>query len=103
MACHLSALFGLVFPLGFILGPLIVWLVKRDDSAFVDAQGKEALNFQLTMLIAYVIASILVVIVIGIPLLIVVGVLDLVFVIIAAAQVSAGTAYRYPFAIRFIR
>lgn len=103
VACHLSALAGLVFPLGFVLGPLIVWLLGRERSAFVDEQGKEALNFQLTMLIAYLVACILIVVFIGIPLLVILGVLDLVLVIVAAVQVGSGVDWRYPLALRLIR
>ena len=49
LACHLLAFVGMVFPFGNILGPLVIWLVKKDDSAFVDDQGKEALNFNITI------------------------------------------------------
>jgi len=52
MVAHLSALSGLIFPLGLILGPLLVWLFKRNDSKLVDANGKEALNFQITVLVS---------------------------------------------------
>ena len=82
--CHLSALAGFVIPgAGHILGPLIVWLVKRGESAEIDAHGKEALNFQISMLIYNVVAGILCLIVIGFVLLAVLHVLNVVFVIIA--------------------
>ena len=74
--CHLSALAGFVIPgAGHILGPLIVWLVKRGESAEIDAHGKEALNFQISMLIYNVVAGILCLIVIGFVLLAVLHVL----------------------------
>src|SRR2546421_12252905 len=97
VGCHLSALAGFVIPaLGHILGPLIVWLVKRGDSAEIDAHGKEALNFQMSMLIYNVVAGILCLIVIGFVLLAVLHVLNVVFVIIASLRASEGQMYRYP-------
>lgn len=103
VACHLSALAGLVLPFGSVLGPLVVWLLGRDRSAYVDAQGKEALNFQLTMLAAYLIALVLVFVVIGIPLLAILIVIDVVLVIVAAVQAGAGVAWRYPLAFPLVR
>lgn len=103
MLCHASALAGLFFhALGFILGPLIVWLIKRGDSAEIDANGKESLNFQISMLIYHAIAIILCLILIGIPILIALWVADIVFVIIASVKTSNGEFYRYPLTIRFI-
>jgi len=101
--CHLSALAGFVIPgAGHILGPLIVWLVKRGDSAEIDAHGKEALNFQISMLIYNVVAGILCLIVIGFVLLAVLHVLNVVFVIIASLRASEGQMYRYPLTLRLI-
>src|SRR6266566_1180139 len=101
--CHASALLGLFFHfLGHILGPLIVWLAKRGDSAEIDAHGKESLNFQISMLIYDAIAGVLCIILIGIPLLIALWVLNTVLVIIASIKASEGQFYRYPFTIRFI-
>lgn len=103
MFCHLGSLVGLVVPGGFFIGPLVVWLIKKNDMPFVDDQGKESLNFQLTMLIAFLAAFILVFVFIGILLLPVIGIVDLVFTIIAAIKANDGVRYRYPFAIRFIK
>jgi uncharacterized Tic20 family protein len=101
--CHASALLGLVMHfLGHLLGPLIVWLVKRGDAAEIDAHGKESLNFQLSMLIYDIIAGILCFIVIGIPLLIALWVANTVLVIVASIKASEGQFYRYPFTIRFL-
>ena len=101
--CHLSALAGFVIPgAGHILGPLIVWLVKRGESAEIDAHGKEALNFQISMLIYNVVAGILCLIVIGFVLLAVLHVLNVVFVIIASLRASEGQIYRYPLTLRLI-
>ena len=104
MLCHLSALVGLLGNgIGFFLGPLIVWLIKKEEHPFIDDQGKEAVNFQITMFIAFTIALVLSFVLIGIPLLLALGVLEIVFPIIAAVQASNGTHYRYPLALRFIK
>lgn len=103
MACHLSALSAVVgLPFGHVLGPLVCWLLRRDRYAFVDDQGKEALNFQLSMTIYGFIATLLSFILIGIPLLIALVVVDLALVIIATVRSNEGEAYRYPMTIRFI-
>jgi uncharacterized protein len=101
--CHASALLGLFFHfLGHVLGPLIVWLLKRGDSPEIDRYGKESLNFQISMLIYDAVAAILCVVLIGIPLLIGLWVLNTVLVIIASVKAGQGEFYRYPFTIRFI-
>ncbi len=102
MFTHLAALFGLVFPFGNIIGPLVLWLIKKDSMPFVDDQGKEALNFNITVAIAWVVSMILLLIVIGYVMLVVLGVLWFVFVIMAAIKSSEGEPYRYPVTIRFI-
>ena len=91
---HILCLVG-----GFI-APLIIFLIKKDDSAYVKAQSQESLNFQITLLIIYII---LIVTVIGILLIWVVAILDLVFIIIATIKASEGKLYRYPFNFRFIK
>jgi uncharacterized protein len=102
--CHAAALLGLFFHfLGHLLGPLIVWLVKRGESPEVDAHGKESLNFQISMLIYDAVAAILCVVLIGIPILIALWVLNTVLVIIASIQASEGKFYRYPITIRLIK
>jgi uncharacterized Tic20 family protein len=92
---------------GFILSvivPLIVWLMHKDraDKAYLVKEAKEALNFQITVLIGYVICWILTVIVIGALLSPLLLLLNLVFCIIAAVKVSSGGRYRYPFALRLV-
>lgn len=102
--CHLSALAGLVvWGIGIILGPLIVWLVKKDTLPFVSDQGKEALNFQITVFLAGVACTALVFVLIGVPMLAALAVFDLVFIIIAAVKASEGVQYRYPIALRLIK
>jgi uncharacterized Tic20 family protein len=102
MLCHLSALAAFIFPLGNIFGPLIVWLVKKDESPFVDDQGKESLNFQISFTIYCIFAAILAVILIGFILLIALGIAFLILVIIAAVKANEGEKFRYPFTIRLI-
>src|SRR2546421_12640779 len=103
VGCHLSALAGFVIPaLGHIGGPLIVWLAKRGDSSEIDEHGKEALNFQISMLIYNIIAGILCLIVIGFVLLAILNLLNVVYVIIAAMRASEGQMYRYPLTLRLI-
>ena len=69
MLCHLAAFAGLAVPFGNLLGPLIVWQMKKDVDPFVDAQGKEALNFQISVAIAVMVCFLLMLLVIGFPLL----------------------------------
>ena len=102
--CHASALLGvfLHFP-GYLLGPLVVWLAKRDDSPEIDAHGKESVNFQISMLIYNGIAVVFCLVLVGFAFLAVLWVLNAVFVIVAAIQASDGKFYRYPMTIRFIQ
>ena len=103
-ACHASALLGvfLHFP-GHLIPPLVIWLAKRDESPEIDAQGKEAVNFQISMLIYNAIAAVFCLVLIGFLLLPILWVLNAVFVIIAAIKASDGEIYRYPLTIRFIQ
>jgi len=103
MIAHLSALAGLVLPLvGNVLGPLIVWLTRRDQSAFVADQAKEALNFNITVWLAGVVCGVLIWALIGILLLFVLGAYWLVMTIIAAVKASEGVSYRYPVTLRLV-
>ena len=103
MLAHLSALAGFIVPVvGNIVGPLIVWLSKKDQP-FVADQGKESLNFQLTMVIIAFVTALTICIGIGIFLLPLVGLVALIFEIVAAVQANQGVAYRYPFNIRFFK
>ncbi|MBW4483556.1 MAG: DUF4870 domain-containing protein [Tildeniella torsiva UHER 1998/13D] len=102
MLAHLSALSGFVIPFGNIVGPLVIWLVKRDEMSFVNDQAKEALNFNISMTIYMVVAGVLIFVLIGIPLMIVLGIAWLVLVILAAVKANEGTAYRYPLTLRLV-
>ena len=104
MLCHLVALVGLLGNgVGFLLGPLVVWLLKREDDPFVDEQGKEAVNFQITMFIAALICAPFVLVLIGILFLIVIGLMMTIFPIIGAIKANEGESYRYPLSFRFIK
>src|SRR5215510_13703091 len=101
--CHPAAYSDLFFHfLGHILGPLIIWLMKRRDSPEIDAYGKESLNFQISMLIYDAVAAILCAVLIGVPILIALWVLNTVLVIVASVKAGQGEFYRYPFTIRLI-
>lgn len=115
---HLSALAGSVFPFGSILLPLIIWLLKRDEMPFVNDQGKEAINFNISATLYTLAATALILIsvflsrllepilsllLIGVPLLIGIVLGWLIFVLIAAVQANEGTVYRYPLTLRLLR
>lgn len=102
MFCHLSALAGYVIPLGSIIGPLVIWSIKKQEYPFVDEQGKEALNFNISMAIYMIISAILIVIIIGILMLIAIGIFQLIMIIIAAIKANNGESFRYPMTIRFV-
>lgn len=87
---------------GFI-APLVIYLVKKDQSTFVTAHAKESLNFQITLIIAYIICFILMFVLIGILLMVLLGISALVLVIVATIRASEGKLYKYPFSIKFIK
>ena len=104
MLCHLTALLGITgVPFGHIFGPLIIWLLKKNDYPFVDEQGKESLNFQLSMTVYTLISALLIFIKIGFILIIVLATVNLVLVIIASVKANSGETYQYPLKFRFIR
>lgn len=103
MAAHLSALAGHFIPFGHIFGPLIVWLIKRDSSEFIDDQGKEALNAQISFTIYFAVCIALMIVVIGFVLFPLVWLADLIFIIIAAVSANEGKRYRYPLILRLVK
>ena len=104
MLCHLAGFLGYVgIPFGSVLGPLLVWLLKREDSDFIDSHGKESLNFQISVLIYAIVSVILIYVIIGIPMLIALVVFSIIVMIKAAIRASNGQKYRYPLTIRIIR
>ena len=104
MAAHMSALAGILFAPGIVLGPLVVWLMKRNDSDFIDANGKEALNFQLTILAAtFILAMLSAISGIFLVLAMAIGIAGLGFAIYGGLQAKKGDNYVYPFALRLIK
>lgn len=115
MFAHLSALVGGILTsgwagsIGCFIGPLVIWLVKKDTMPFVDDQGKEALNFNITVGIVFLALLILSIVTFGIglivavPLWIIIGIAWLVFTIIAAVKANNGERYRYPLTLRLIK
>ena len=107
MVAHLSAFSCYITGIGVILGPLIVWLAKRDGNPFVNDQAKEALNFQISIII-YAAAAVLLCftiigMIIGIPVLAVLHVFQIVCMIIAAIKANDGIAFRYPLTLRLVK
>ncbi|WP_395742349.1 DUF4870 domain-containing protein [Prosthecobacter sp.] len=94
---HVLCLVG--FP---ILGPLVVWLVKKDQSSYIDRQGRELLNFQLSYLLYGFVSFILCFVFIGIPLLVAVGIATVVLTIIGIVSAAEGKVYRFPLTIRLL-
>jgi uncharacterized Tic20 family protein len=87
---------------GFI-GALVIWLIKKDEMPFVEEQGKEALNFQITILIGYVVCMVLTVVLIGAFLMPILWIFNLVMCLLAGIKVQKGEHYKYPFALRLIK
>ncbi len=103
MLCHLLAFSMYIgLPFGNILGPLIIWQLKKGESEYVDYHGRESLNFQISVTIYGIVAALLCFILIGIPLLIAIGIGSLVLTIIGAVKANDGDRYRYPLTIRFL-
>ena len=115
MFAHLSALAGGIITAGWagsigcFLGPLVIWLMKKETMPFVDDQAKEALNFNITVAIAFFVLFLLTLGTLGlgailtVPLMIIVGLAWLVLTVIAAIKSNEGVRYRYPFAIRLVK
>jgi len=103
--CHLSALLGLTgFVFGFFLGPLVLWLIKKDEMPFVDANGKNALNFQISMMIYGVVTSLLMCIPpLGLIIWGALTLIDVIFTIIATINANNGQVATYPISIKFIK
>jgi uncharacterized protein len=103
MLCHLSSFAGFFFPFGGVLGPLICWLSRKDDSQWVNVNGRNSLNFQLSILLYMVLAIPLCFIIVGFPIIFVLGTLKVICVIIASIKASKGELFRYPLVIPFIQ
>ena len=103
MFCHLSAFAGFFFPFGGIIGPLVCWLSKKDESVWVYLNGRDSLNFQLSILLYIVLALPLCLILIGIPIVAMLGTLKVICIIIGSVKAARGESFRYPLAIPFIQ
>jgi uncharacterized Tic20 family protein len=104
MLAHLSALAGLIIPLvGNVVGPLVVSIARADQSSFVGAHAKEALNFNITVTLAAVACVLLMLVFVGFLFGVVLFIAWLVMTLIAAIRASEGAAYRYPFSLRFVK
>ena len=104
MLAHLSALTGLVLPLvGIVVGPLVVWLSRRDESQFVAGHAKEALNFNISVLLGALACMLLMLVFIGFLLGTALFIAWLVMTLIAAIKASEGHPYRYPFSLRLVK
>jgi uncharacterized Tic20 family protein len=103
MFCHLSAFTGFFFPMGGIIGPLVCWISRKDESQWVDTNGKSALNFQLSLLMYFVLTIPLCFIIVGIPILLFLIVLKVVCIVIAAIRAAKGEAFKYPLSIPFLQ
>jgi uncharacterized Tic20 family protein len=100
---NLALIMHVLSLVGFsLIGPLIIWLIKKDESAFINIQGRELLNFQLSILIYAVICIPLCFILIGIPMLFVVGIASLILTIIGLIRATEGKIYRFPLTIRML-
>lgn len=104
MFCHLGGFAGLLVPgIGQILGPLILWLARRDQSAYVDHHGREAVNFQISMTLYALVAAALIWVLIGFVLIFVVLAMQFVLMVLASVAASHGELYRYPVTLRLIQ
>jgi uncharacterized Tic20 family protein len=109
MLCHLSSLSGLIVPFGNILGPLLIWQLKKNEFPSVEVHGKAALNFQITVLIA-AIAGVLIAIVLSFfcvgwllfPVVMLIGLAGMVFAVIAGIKANDGHDYEYPFSFKLL-
>jgi uncharacterized Tic20 family protein len=103
MLTHLLALSVFVgIPLGNVVGPLIIYLIKKDEYEFVAEQGKDVLNFQITWSIIFIVSAVLIIVGIGIIMLIGFGIAWLVLVILGSVAANNGESYKYPLTIEFL-
>lgn len=103
VALHLCPLVGFVVPFGNLIAPLILWLIKRQESSVIDQTGKDVLNFQISMSIYAIVSAILFFVLIGFVLIFAVFILWIYGMIMAAVKVSNATPYKYPLTITFLR
>lgn len=102
MLCHLSSLSGYLIPFGNIIGPMIIYAIFKDRYPFVDDQGREVINFQISMTLYMIGAAILIFILIGLPLLFILMIINFIYTVIGARQAYQGNVYRYPLNLRLV-
>lgn len=102
MVAHASAFFGLLFPLLNVVGPLVVWLMKKDTLPLATDQAREAVNFNITVCLVALVFAVLVLVSIGYFLLILLGIYWVAFTVVAIVATGSGRAYRYPFTWRLV-
>ena len=102
MFCHLGAFAGFLIPFGNFLAPLLIWLLKKEEYPLVDDQGKESLNFQISIFLYSIVCFLLWFLIIGVPLLFVLILFAMIQIIKASIASNKGERYRYPFCIRLI-
>ncbi|RKZ44056.1 MAG: hypothetical protein DRQ48_03580 [Gammaproteobacteria bacterium] len=103
MYIQLSAFAGYIIPLGSVIVPVILWMIWRDKDPYIDEMGREATNFQLSMILYYIISFVLCFIIIGFFLITAAFIFHIAFIITGSMQASRGVSYRYPMIIRFIK
>jgi uncharacterized Tic20 family protein len=103
IAVQVSSFAGYIIPFGSILGPFVVWLMKRDEMPFVDECGRNCINFKISLMIYMMISAVLMLVGIGFLLIGVLAIVDIVFTIIAAMKASEGVSYKYPMTIKFLK
>ena len=109
MLTHLSPLAGYVIPFGNIIGPLVMWLIRRDQSPFLERVGREALNFQITVMLAVAVCVVGIFVTFGIgiilfgPILAVIMIADIILIVMAAIAANEGREYRFPACLRLVQ
>ncbi len=103
MGSHLASIAGFIIPFGNVTRPLVIWLIKKEEFPLVADQGKEAVNFQITVLLIGIVGALLTLIFIGFVVLLALAISWIVFTVIAAMRVNEGKAFRYPSALRLIK
>jgi len=103
MLAHLGGFAGYIIPFGHILAPLLIWLLKKEKSAFIDDQAKEALNAQISYTIYAMVSGVLTLVLIGFVLLFIVIIVADVCMIMGAIAANQGCAYRYPVILRLVK
>ncbi|MBN2431778.1 MAG: DUF4870 domain-containing protein [Acidobacteria bacterium] len=104
LLCHVTAFAGHIFPFGNIVGPLVVWLMKREEHPFVDEQGKESLNFQISITIYLGLSIVFAVVTCGFGAILTaaIGIFSTIMIILASIQAGEGKPFHYPLSIPFL-